>query len=149
MKITMTDDPSSMDEFTELQNTLMPDNSNCVAVKGRHRGELKEKKEEKPVTWSDYSQYSVYGNGTYSPTTQTVPILPNSVYRIKITPDGTVFFTKVKIVTDDLALLPDSANERVLTIMNKFWNSKAKYIKHGLLYKRGVLLWGLREVVKL
>jgi SpoVK/Ycf46/Vps4 family AAA+-type ATPase len=49
---------------------------------------------------------------------------------------------RINVATDALLPLPDSANERVLVGMRKFWKMQVAYKSHGLLYKRGVLLWG-------
>jgi SpoVK/Ycf46/Vps4 family AAA+-type ATPase len=52
------------------------------------------------------------------------------------------FFAEAKVVTDNLIELDDAATTRVLTSLRTFWKSRDEYIKRGVLYKRGLLLWG-------
>lgn len=46
------------------------------------------------------------------------------------------------VVTDGIYTLPDMATKSVLEEVKKFWDSEARYRKHKLLYKRGIILWG-------
>lgn len=90
---------------------------------------------------AEFRQWVCGPNDTFRPTGITINAIPAAVYRFGFDNNG-LYIDTVKVVTDDLIVLPDSANERVLRGMDKFWDSKERYTKHGLLYKRGVLLWG-------
>lgn len=48
----------------------------------------------------------------------------------------------VEVVTDDLIELPDPTCAQVLAGIEKFWTMEARYREHGLLYKRGIGLYG-------
>lgn len=89
----------------------------------------------------EYRQWSIGPNDTFRPAGPTQNIIPAGVYRIELDPYGIVF-QKIKVLTDDLSPLPDTTNERVLKGMRKFWSRKEHYVKHGLIYKRGVILYG-------
>lgn len=89
-----------------------------------------------------HSQWSVNSNGKYMPVGTTVPSLPAGVYSPFLLPGGIMGLEQMKISSDGIYLLPDMATEEVLAEASKFWTSEAKYRKHGLLYKRGILLWG-------
>ena len=90
---------------------------------------------------SDYRQWSVEANRCYRATGDTCAALPVGTYTIDRDSWG-LFFQRVDVATDDLVTLPDTASEYVLRGMRKFWASRARYARHGLLHKRGVLLWG-------
>lgn len=96
---------------------------------------------QSPPIGIDFQQWVVGPNDTYRPTGRTVASVPPGVYRFMYDNAG-VYLERVNVVTDKLVVLPDSSNERVLRGMEKFWNSKDRYLAHGLLYKRGVILWG-------
>lgn len=89
----------------------------------------------------DFAQWQVLPNGKYRPGARTAPILPAGAYRAEQDDFGP-FLAKIDIASDDLIELPESSHLRVLSGIRKFWDSKSRYQKHGLLYKRGVLLWG-------
>jgi hypothetical protein len=90
----------------------------------------------------DHQQWVVGVNDTFRATGKTVSMIPAGVYKFCVDGHGIVYIEKVKVVTDDLLILPDSANARVIAGMEKFWKSKDRYIARKLLYKRGVVLWG-------
>lgn len=90
----------------------------------------------------DYQQWVVMPNDTFQPTGKTVSTVPPGVYKFGVDDHGRVYIEKVKVITDDLIILPDSANARIVVGMEKFWKSKGRYLQRKLLYKRGVGLWG-------
>jgi ABC-type branched-subunit amino acid transport system ATPase component len=93
------------------------------------------------ATVMDIKQWAVYPNGCYRAIGPARPEIPTGIYKIQ-TDDKGVFFQQMQMVTDDLIVLPDTANDRVLTCMRTFWKMEKRYKDHGLLYKRGILLWG-------
>jgi hypothetical protein len=94
-----------------------------------------------PAASFDMQQWSVGPNGMYRPCGLTERTVQPGVYRFAMDNVG-IYLQQAKVVTDDLIVLPDTANERVLSGMQKFWASRERYEKYGLIYKRGVLLWG-------
>lgn len=90
----------------------------------------------------DHQQWVMGPNDTFQPAGKTVPIIPAGVYKFTLDDHGRLHVEKVKVITDDLIILPDSANARVVAGMERFWQSKDRYVKRKLLYKRGVILWG-------
>jgi hypothetical protein len=91
---------------------------------------------------SDHKQWQIGGNGTFFPCSATCSKIPSGVYRFSQDPYRGLFIQRMNVVTDDLIVLPDTANDRVLEGMRVFWQMQQRYKDHGLLYKRGVLLWG-------
>jgi SpoVK/Ycf46/Vps4 family AAA+-type ATPase len=89
----------------------------------------------------DFSQWQVGRNGTFRAASKTIPLLHPGVYKID-QDDISTFLQLQNVISDNIVELPETANEQVLKGITKFWNSRDKYDKHGLVYKRGVLLWG-------
>jgi hypothetical protein len=89
----------------------------------------------------DFCQWSAGSNETFRPSGKRRETLPSGVYVVDADSMGP-FFMRTKVVTDNLIELDDAATVRVLPSCRKFWNSKAEYVKRGVLYKRGLLLWG-------
>jgi hypothetical protein len=89
-----------------------------------------------------HTQWSMGSNGKFYPVGQTVEILPAGIYSPFIQPGGVLGMEKMKISSDGIYLLPDMATEQVLSEAKKFWANEEKYRNHGLLYKRGILLYG-------
>ena len=89
----------------------------------------------------EFKQWQVGANDTYRPAGITCQEMPSGVY-VFDKDDSGLYAKKIKVLTDSLVELPDNANTRVLHGMQKFWHMEDRYRKHGLLYKRGILLWG-------
>lgn len=89
----------------------------------------------------DFALWQVLPNGRYRPGARTQPTLPPAAYRIQRDDYG-LFLTRTDILSDDIIELPEASHIRVLEGIRKFWASRARYAKHGLIYKRGILLWG-------
>jgi hypothetical protein len=89
----------------------------------------------------EFKQWQVGANDIFRPAGITRATIPPGVYDFDRDDSG-VFAKKIKVITDNLIELPDNSSERVLIGMQKFWNMEDRYRKHGLLYKRGILLWG-------
>lgn len=53
-----------------------------------------------------------------------------------------VYLEKQPIRTDSLLMLPDSKSEAIIAEITAFTTLRPAFVKRGLLYKRGVLLWG-------
>lgn len=96
---------------------------------------------ESIATGVNYCQWSAGPNDTYRPSGPRREILPTGIYRVDADQMGP-FFARTKVVTDNLIELDDAATTRVLTSIRKFWQSRNEYVKRGVLYKRGILLWG-------
>ena len=89
----------------------------------------------------EYRQWQIGANDTFRPAGLTREKLAPAVYQFEEDNFG-LYARKIAVITDSLTPLPDSANERLLEGMKIFWGRQDKYKEHGLLYKRGVLLWG-------
>lgn len=90
---------------------------------------------------TDSSQWMIDANGTFRPAGATVPQLAPSVYSIEYDQIG-IFFQRHPLLTDTLIDLNDSASTRVIRGIQSFWKASTVFAEHGILFKRGVLLWG-------
>lgn len=90
---------------------------------------------------TDFSQWMVGPNGTFRPVGETVRHLQPAVYVIEHDDRG-VYFALHNIVTDDLIEIDDSASRRVVSGIQEFWKSRHRFREYGILFKRGILLWG-------
>jgi AAA+ superfamily predicted ATPase len=105
-------------------------------------GATGEKKKKEPKNPTDIHQWVVRPNMTFSAASMTIDSLPPGVYDIEIDSDSNIQFVMKDIVTDDLIDLNDSNSLRVINGIKKFWTMKQRYDERGLIYKRGILLWG-------
>jgi hypothetical protein len=94
-------------------------------------------------TWD---QYIVGGNGIIQ--TSVCPVtatkLPANVYQIFQGQEGQMFFMSKTLAFDNIIPLPDMNTNFVLNDLNTFWKgeTKRKYEELGLVYKRGILMYG-------
>ena len=89
----------------------------------------------------EFRQWQIGANDVFRPAGLTRQQIPPGVYAFDRDDYG-LFAKRIKVITDSLVELPDNASERVLSGITKFWSMEDRYRKHGLLYKRGILLWG-------
>jgi AAA+ superfamily predicted ATPase len=87
------------------------------------------------------SQWAVLPNETFTAIGTTVSHLPPAIYTLS-SANGVIFFNKTTVLTDNLIELDDSASIKVISGIEKFWDSKKKFDKFGILFKRGILMWG-------
>ena len=85
-------------------------------------------------------QWGVH-DGVYRPVGMTVPVLPAGLYSIGCDYVG-VFLEAKDTVTDDFVPIPDPAKDAVVQGLRKFRDSQDRYAKHGMVFKRGVMMWG-------
>lgn len=83
----------------------------------------------------EHGQYHVKGGAV------DAAMLEPGLYRIDADELGLAFILQ-RQVTDNLIPLPDETSRTVIENITQFWASEARYRKHGLLYKRGILLYG-------
>ena len=88
------------------------------------------------------SQWAVLPNDTFTAIGATVTHLPPAIYTLSSDGNGVVYFNKTKILTDSLIELDDSASLKVIAGIETFWGSKQKFDRFGILFKRGIMLWG-------
>ena len=89
----------------------------------------------------EFKQWHVGANDVFRPAGITRQTIPPGVYSFDRDDSG-LFAKKINVITDSLIELPDNANEQVIRGIQKFWKMEDRYRQHGLLYKRGILLWG-------
>lgn len=89
----------------------------------------------------DYSLWQVLPNGCFRPGSRTQKALPPGAYRLD-NDDRGLYLRYINVISDTIIELPEKSHIRVLEGIRKFWSSKDKYKQYGLIYKRGVLLWG-------
>lgn len=90
-----------------------------------------------------FQEWAAEPNGIFRPTCTAVSKLPPAVYKVGIDNRGALF-ERMKIETDDLIILDDTASQRVVEGIKTFWKKKDQYQKYGIVYKRGVLLTGVQ-----
>lgn len=95
-----------------------------------------DKKEIKYSTWSSGDGQSFY------PSTKPTQVLTPGVYEIKNNPSKGTYFQKTPVNVEGLVKFEDSVFSEVTGEITKFWSSESLYRKYGLMYKRGILLYG-------
>jgi len=89
----------------------------------------------------DYALWQVLPNNRFRPGSRTLERLNAGAYCVGQDDNG-LFLQRMVILSDEIVELPEASHLRVLAGIRKFWRAKDLYQKHGLIYKRGVLLWG-------
>lgn len=90
----------------------------------------------------DIGQWVIEPNSSYAATSSTVKELPPGMYKLSVDDRGVIHFRMVPILTDKIIDLHDPASDEIINGIRKFWESEPAFQKIGMLYKRGILLWG-------
>lgn len=136
----------SENEFVELQEALNSsgygNNHNIDTSTPCCNEAYAEKEAEKDDLKVGVCQYIFTGEG-YIPSSNTVLKLPAGSYTLEMTQRGIMYLPQT-VVTDKLMRLPDSRSEEIIREVEKFWQpeTRKRFEKFGLIYKRGFLLWG-------
>ena len=132
-------------ESVELQEILEKSPSSASSevktLKPSNVELLESEVEEKQKLPTEYTQWVVLPNSTFAATGGTIANLPVGAYCIESTPAG-LFFVAKKILTDTLIDLGNSNSLKVIEGIQLFWKRKQKFLDRGILYKRGILMWG-------
>jgi hypothetical protein len=89
-----------------------------------------------------YSQWTTSDDQIFVPAGSTRVVLPSGVYEICQSNTLGTYFEKVTVKTTDLVRFPDSNSDRVIKEIRLFWESKEKFLRFKMPYKRGICLWG-------
>lgn len=78
----------------------------------------------------------------YCGITQSLDTLPPGCYRAHAADDVGVYLALQPLRADTILTLPDSKSELVVEEIERFTTMRPEFTKRGLLFKRGLLLWG-------
>lgn len=88
-----------------------------------------------------YKQWSSSDGTIFFPIGKTVKLLQPGVYEIGTCQQG-LYFEKIPVRTEGLIKFPDTKSESVVEEVQKFWDREEIFLKYGLTYKRGIILYG-------
>lgn len=73
-----------------------------------------------------------------------IPKLPPGIYKVKTTQSGKLIYVPMQALTDGLIDLPGHQSDTILKEINNFWTpqTRARFSKFGLVFKRGILMYG-------
>lgn len=86
--------------------------------------------------------WGVIGGDTFHAVGDTTKQMPLGFYRFAIIHPVGLCALKVRNDTDSLIYLPDSESDRLLKEIEEFLEIRGRFSERGLLYKRGVMLYG-------
>jgi len=134
------------DENVELQELLATEGTAEIekTTRKRTRGYAipdDEVAEEAPKKFTDDCQWAVGANSTFRAAGSTIKKLKSAVYGIEADMNG-LYFNKINLATDSLIDLDDTAGKKVIEGIREFWKSRTLFKNYGIMFKRGVLLWG-------
>lgn len=83
-----------------------------------------------------------HNNDVYFVTGGTSAKLPAGTYRFNVI-RGQIYINRFSVATDNLYQLEMPECVKVMDQLDRFWKSEEKFRKHGFLFKRGILLYGI------
>lgn len=134
----------AIDDADCEKTSLSDGDSNEVVFQSKKRNNIGvptmvAKKDNKET--EHYQMWSIAGHAIY-PCEKAIDKLEPSQYNVEVDGNGRVYFTKTLVNLDDLMILPDNENERILQSIEHFCTRKTFFKKFGFLWKRGIFLYG-------
>lgn len=130
-----------MSEHDELQEALQKAPTRAARPTANTPQSIEEATEPSPTARVNFAQWEIGANDCFMATGGTRDNLPPGVYRLGSTQRGIVF-QRTRVMTDKLIDLQDTSSAEIIAGIRTFWASEDKFTARGILYKRGVLLWG-------
>lgn len=90
-----------------------------------------------PLQWHDLDD-----GGGYIPTGKTTDDLPPGIYDISKTMQGQIVFVPVRARMDEIIRFPETPIDDVIFEIETFWSREEDFVRHGMPFKRGLLLHG-------
>jgi hypothetical protein len=90
----------------------------------------------------NYCQWTSHNGKVFVPSGRTKGRLLPGVYEINSNPQVGLYFEKIPVKTDNLLRFPDTNSNLVVEEIQKFWTKEDVFEEYGLVYKRGIILWG-------
>jgi GTPase SAR1 family protein len=81
-------------------------------------------------------------NKTFYFSFKCVDTIPSGLYSMMYSQEYGFGLTKMSYKPEELITLPSSPHKEILADLQKFWDSKQKFIDYNLAHKRGVILYG-------
>jgi len=103
---------------------------------------MPEEKDWEYITKDRNYSHWVKRKDRFYPTFITHDKLPSAVYEAREDQEGNVFFRKIDFPADDLLTIPGMPTAYILDQIRTFWGKEEIFKSLGLLFKRGVLLYG-------
>lgn len=94
------------------------------------------------LSLDNYVQWSISDGNIFIPSKKTCKSLTPGIYTISRDSYGNMLFEKNNLYVDDLLIFPETPVHEVVDEIKLFWTKEEEYKNFGLLYKRGILLWG-------
>lgn len=96
-----------------------------------------------PTPEAIHRMWGIGGAGDlFHPVGETTKTLPSGFFRFTNHPNFGLCIVRVRNDTDSLIHLPDSESDKLLAEMEEFLSIRDRFKARGLLYKRGVMLFG-------
>jgi hypothetical protein len=89
-----------------------------------------------------YTQWTMEPNDSFVPTGDVKKTIPAGMYEVDVDDHGRPHFRKLILASDTLIDLDDQGGKRAIQSIRTFWTKREVYRDHGILYKRGILMWG-------
>lgn len=97
---------------------------------------------DEEATLKGLCQWTTSDNKRFVPASKTCGSLIPGVYEIMHSQNIGIYFEKVQVITEGLLRFPQTNSEKVVTEIQKFWDREHLFKEYGLVYKRGIILWG-------
>lgn len=88
------------------------------------------------------TQWTTTDNKTFFPAGKTITKFTPGVYEIGIAPQIGICFERIEVKTENLIRFPQTNIDKVIYEIQNFWNKEEIFREYGLIYRRGILIWG-------
>lgn len=133
-----------VEEMSELRAFLNTIDEDCSNERKSNRQRKLRNKEKMGEARIEYTQWLKKGPSTFIPADNNITVdkLEPGVYNLKYNDNTGFYVFKKDLKLDELADLKSKEGNEVLESIRTFWMKKDKFKEYGMVFKRGVLLYG-------
>jgi ATP-dependent 26S proteasome regulatory subunit len=125
---------ANVDKKTEIRSQRVRETKPSV--------EVAEDESKESLGRGSACQWSKQSESIFVPSSTTSKNLMPGLYEIDSNPQMGLFFNRIGMGTEGLVRFKDSASEEVINEINLFWDREDLFRRFGLMFKRGILLYG-------
>lgn len=88
-------------------------------------------------------QWTTNDDKMFIPASRTAQRILPGVYEIQQSNTIGIYFQKIPVITQNILRFPQTNSDKVVQEIQKFWEKEELFKKYNLVYRRGLMLWGV------
>lgn len=128
-----------VDDAAEFNGSVGRSFSPKSSPKCSYEGE--KPKDERNYDTRGLQNWIILGDDNFVAAQATQKELTPGMYELFNSANGVVF-SRLNVITDKIFTLADHTSDKIVKSIENFWNSRSKFDEFGMIFKRGIMVFG-------